>query len=135
MNNSDQLSHDRLLQEMFMWVHNKYPQTRGLYFHVENEFKPFPNESQQSIMIRKNRRKAIGTVPGVLDHLFYWKGRLYAFDAKIGKDRLSEDQLAFIDKCRQNGGDGWEVRDLDSFKKILANILESEKVSHDFIIH
>lgn len=128
MNTQDELSHDRLLQEMFMHVHNTYREARGLYFHVSNEFKPFPGESKQSIMIRLNRLKAIGTVPGIMDHLFYWNGALYAWDAKVGKDKLNDEQLAFIDRLRKNGGDGWEVREetLHLFKAQIKSIVNGK---------
>lgn len=119
--------HDRLLQEMFMHVHNTYRQCRGLYFHVHNECKPYPRETKKAFMIRLNKLKAIGTVPGTMDHLFYWAGKLYGFDAKMGKDKLSGEQLQFLENLRLQGGDGWEVRDLSSFKELIEGIVNNKK--------
>ena len=116
-------THDRLLQEMYTWIHNNQPHLRGLYFHVPNECKPYPGESKHSHVVRLSKLKAIGTLPGVLDHLLILKGKLYGFDAKVGSDKLGPDQVAFIERLRINGGDGFEIRDMEQFRGIINSII------------
>lgn len=149
------LSHDRLLQEMFLYTYNKYPETRGLYFHVQNESRPIdadilfpiltkflssnglflPKEKIQFFVkgldfgkehiIRMSRNKAIGTIPGITDHLFYWGSKLYAFDAKVKPDALSKSQEAFIERI---GGTGYAIYSMDAFQKIFDSIMFENKV-------
>lgn len=116
-------SHDALLSEMFKYVFNNYRDTRGLYFHVANECPPYPGESDDSYKKRLGHRREIGNVAGVVDHLFYWKGKLYGFDAKTGSGKLEPEQKAFIAGLKEHGGNGWEIRDLETFKKIIATII------------
>lgn len=145
--------HDRLLQEMFLYTYNKYPETRGLYFHVQNESRPIDADILFPILtnflknnglfldkekvsafirtldfgkehiIRMARNKAIGTIPGVCDHLLYWRQKLYAFDAKIFPDTLSAAQKAFIEKI---GGTGYAIFSIQEFKSIFDKIMESK---------
>lgn len=145
--------HDRLLQEMFLYTYNKYPETRGLYFHVQNESRPIdadilfpiltnflkshglflPSERIASFIrsidfgkehiIRMARNKAIGTIPGVTDHIFFWRGRLHAFDAKIAPDTLSTAQKSFIEKI---GGTGYAIFSIQEFKSIFDKIMEEK---------
>jgi len=67
--------------------------------------------------------KAVGLVKGVLDYEWYNNGRLFAFDFKVGNDRLSKDQLEYIRVLTLNGGAGMEIRSLEQFKAEVVNVL------------
>jgi hypothetical protein len=55
---------------------------------------------------------------------------LYGFDAKVGKDKLGDKQLAFIDKLRVCGGDGWEFRSEPDFQRIFIGIIKKHYGTH-----
>lgn len=120
---SKPLSHDALVAKCWQYTWNKHAKTRKLCFHVTNECKPYPGETRTSHLARLNHQKAIGVVPGVMDLLFFWKGRLYAFDIKIDHDTLSPDQHAFIAAIRSQGGEGYEIRSFEQFCSIFDTIM------------
>ena len=55
--------------------------------------------------------------------IFYYKGRMYAFDIKVGKDKLSTEQKEFIAAITKHGGYGCEIRSLEEFKEKINMIL------------
>lgn len=90
-------SEDRFSAEFSQWVWNTYPETRYTLFHVENEKEKLNGESAQSFMRRVSKSKAKGVVPGVWDYFWFWKGKVYVLELKVGAGRLSEDQKKFRD--------------------------------------
>ena len=52
---------------------------------------------------------------GVSDVLACFRGRLIAIEIKIGKDRLSDDQIGFTWNILHTGGVAIIVKDFDSF--------------------
>jgi len=118
-------SHDKLLSQMHLWMWNERPQTRGMY-HAN--FNNLPLELEHSLPLKVKLRlmsnmKAIGLVKDVLDSEFFWAGRLYMFDAKTEKDKLSVGQKEIIEKLKTQGGNGMEIRSLESFKSEIDCIL------------
>lgn len=124
------LSHDALLAKCFQYTWNKYPQTRYCCFHVTNELRPDKGETKQQFIIRLAQAKAIGVVAGVMDLLFYWKGTLYAFDVKVGKDRLSLSQKDFIKAVEGQGGKCFEINNFEQFISIFDSILCKDATVH-----
>jgi hypothetical protein len=61
-------------------------------------------------------------LPGVWDLVFYWKTCLYIFDVKVGKDKLSENQIRFRDNVISQGGQAHEINELDQFINITKHI-------------
>lgn len=144
------MTHDQLQAKCFQWAHNTFPVIRGQLFAVQNETRPYPGESKQSHLARISHNKSIGVQKGAMDlflfcaaldttyttgyeedgqYVEYHSGTYvppacYAFDAKIGKDHLSDAQLAFIQHLRACGGDGWEFRDEQSFRTIFISIMQ-----------
>lgn len=149
-----ELSHDALLSKCFQYTWNKYPKTRRLCFHVMNESKPVAPDLLQRILvqfckfigsyaapsvisafitrqlfdkehqIRMAQNKAIGIVPGVFDLLLYYRNKLYAFDVKIGHDKLSEYQKEFGQQLINNGGEWLEIRSFEQFCAIFDEIMK-----------
>jgi hypothetical protein len=147
------LSHDRLQQEFILYVHNKYPETRGTCFHVPNEMRIISKEILISLFISLlryfklfirseqleaycnaldltpyriqalSRGKSIGVLPGVLDILWYWNGRLIAIDVKVGKDKLSPSQLSFIAAIEKQGGKAYILSTIEQIPLIAKEVI------------
>lgn len=114
--------HDRIQQECWMHLWNMYPQTRRLMWHTPNELRKHKGESEREFIIRLGQSKASGVMKGIWDLVFYWKGVLYIFDIKIGKDRLSDEQKDFRDKVEAQGGKSFVIDTVQQFKDICLTL-------------
>lgn len=132
------MSHDRLQQEVFNFIHNNYPSARKCFWHTPNEFIPDTYIQDQckaitkgvlpqwlarvfegykkSLLIKMGQRKAIGVLAGVTDLVLYWRGVLLMMDIKLPGDKLSEAQLAFIAANEAQGGTFIEINTLEQAK-------------------
>lgn len=131
-------THDRLQQEIFTYIWNNYPQTRGNCWHTPNEFVPdtfiqtqckricgekLPSFLTQIFELYKkhfvsslSRRKAIGVLKGVTDLVLYYNGILLMMDIKLPWDSLSDAQKAFIVANEKQGGIFIEINTLAQAK-------------------
>jgi len=136
-------SHDRIQQELYVYLWNKYPQTRGCCWHTPNEFSQddyFKNrvlgvigkqnwlsklidECKTRNIIFMKRRKDIGVLKGVTDLVFHYKGILYMFDIKIGTDKLSDAQKDFIKANEAQGGKFFKIGSVEQGKGIIDKIM------------
>lgn len=119
-------SHDNLLADMHTWLWNTHPETRGLY-HANFNNLPLALESMLPLPLKMRLMgvmKHIGAVKGVMDAELFWSGRLYFFDAKIGTDKLSKDQLDVGSALFSQGGAFTSIRSLEQFQTEIKNILE-----------
>lgn len=143
---SENYTHDRLQQEIFIYIYNTYPQTRGNCWHTPNEFIPdtfvqreckrICGDKLPSFLVQVfnlytkhfvsalSKRKAIGVLAGVTDLVLYFNGCLLMMDIKLPGDKLSDAQLRFIDANVKQGG-----------KFIEINTLEQGKKDIDFHLH
>ena len=113
------LEHSSLQSRCFLWMWNEHPELRYLCFSVNNNLTTETVDARRQMALLKS----LGVVKGVLDLLFYYKGRLYAFDIKVGKDRLKPEQLEFIQAIKEQGGYGCEIRSFEEFKSKIESIL------------
>lgn len=90
-------SEDRFSAEFSQWAWNYHPETRYTLFHVENEKEKLNGESAASFVRRLSKAKAKGVVPGVWDYFWFWKGKVYVIELKVGRGVLSDDQKKFRD--------------------------------------
>lgn len=88
-------SEDKFSAELSQWLWNCCPATRRTFFHIENEKEKLAGESHTSYMRRLSKAKAKGVVPGVWDYLWFWKGRVYIIELKVGRGTLSDEQKKF----------------------------------------
>ena len=116
------MTHNQLQQKCWQLLWNEFPQSRYCAWHTKNEDIPHKGETKKDYIIRRSQDKAIGLLAGVWDIVFYWKGVLYIFDIKVGKDKLSEKQLRFEDCIIQQGGKSYEVNDREGFHQVLKQI-------------
>jgi len=138
------MSHDRIQQEIYNYLHNAYPQTRGTCWHTPNEFIPdtfvegqlkkvyaktkLPDFMQNIFNLAKKhfvsqlaKRKAIGVLKGVTDLVMYHRGVLLMMDIKLPGDTLSDAQQAFIDANIKQGGKFIEINTLEQGKRDIDN--------------
>lgn len=138
------MSHDRLQQEIYNYLHNQYPQTRGTCWHTPNEFIPdtfvesqlkkvysntklpdFMNNifqlAKKHFISQLSKRKAIGVLKGVTDLVMYFDGTLLMMDIKLPGDTLSEAQQYFISANVSQGGKFIEINTLEQGKRDIDN--------------
>lgn len=119
--------HDRLQQECYTHLWNQYPATRRTCWHTPNEFHRQKGMTAKEHMIIISQRKAIGVLSGVVDLTWYWKGTLYMFDIKIGRDTLSVAQADFITANVSQGGVFHEISTLYQFQSIVSEIMKGSE--------
>jgi len=127
--------HDQLLANMHEWLWNEHPETRYMY-HANFNNLPLALESMLPVSVKMRLMsviKHIGAVNGVMDAEFYWAGRMYAFDAKVGADRLSKEQLAFGAALLAQGGAFCEIRSLEQFKAEVECVLDNGCLINEMI--
>ena len=116
-----QMTHNQLQSKCFLWVWNEYPHLRGLLFSVTNNLTT--SLKGRAGAARMAEMKSLGVVKGTTDFIFYFKGRMYAWDIKVGYDKLRPEQIAFINKVKEQGGDGGEIRSFEEFKEMFRRIV------------
>lgn len=118
----EELTHNQLQAKCFTWMWNTYPELRGLLFSVNNNLTTQMDGNAGAIRMAK--LKSLGVIRGTTDFIFYYKGRMYAWDIKVGMDKLRPEQVEFITKVKENGGDGGEVRSLEEFQEKIKGIIK-----------
>ena len=121
-----QMTHNQLQSKCFLWVWNEYPYLRGLLFSVTNNLTT--SLKGRAGAARMAEMKSLGVVKGTTDFIFYFKGRMYAWDIKVGYDKLRPEQLDFINKVKEQGGDGGEIRSFEEFKEMFRMIINEQKI-------
>jgi hypothetical protein len=111
------ISEIQLQAKCFQWAWNTYPKTRKLLAHV-------PNGGSRN-KIEATQLKASGVVEGVHDLFFYWKGQLYWFELKVGKNKQSPAQIEFGQAMQAQGAICHEVRTLEQFQDLFKSIISA----------
>ena len=106
---------DRLQAECFKWARNTFPYTSGCLFAV-------PNGGKRN-KVEAMKLKATGTVAGIPDLLFLWKGRFHAFELKTETGTLSDNQKFVHKVWKFHGVEVRIVRSLEDFQKIFNGII------------
>lgn len=109
------MTEDKLQSECFQWMWNTYPNLRRSFWHVPNGGS---RDAREGL-----KMKACGVIPGVHDLHFLHQGKFYTFELKVGRNTLSDDQKKFASKVEENGGHWFEIRDLESFKEKVIEII------------
>jgi hypothetical protein len=127
-----ELHHDQLQSQAHQWLWNEKPNLRYLFHSNFNDIKIIEkmlrtltgrNIDNRQRMIILSQLKSVGLVKGVLDQELLYKGQMYFFDAKVGSDSLSKEQLEFKAINESNGAKCFEYYSLEEFKTIINNIL------------
>ena len=112
------------------WLWNEYPETRGLYFCVNNENSRSKYESKTKQLISGAQRKAMGVVAGVSDTICFIPSRGYhglCIEFKTSIGRQSEAQKDWQQLVEEKGYKYVVIRSLDEFKKIISWYLDEKK--------
>lgn len=142
----------KLQSQCVIWLWNTYPETRGLFFSVENEGARISASmvKAETLFIQQNlqrpqnilqscrklmemclngnavagaQAKAMGVTSGVSDCLFMWKGETYAFEFKTVIGKQSEKQTWWQSRIEEHGFKYFIVRDYDVFVSIMEAII------------
>jgi hypothetical protein len=105
----------RIQSACFLWLWNELPQTRYLYYHVPNGGKRTPVEAMQL--------KAAGTIAGIPDNVFHWRGMTYFFEFKTKTGTVSQVQKQCHAALRAHGFEVHIVREVEKFKEIICSIV------------
>lgn len=103
---------NRLQQDCYIWLHNTYPELRGLYFEIHNNA-----FSAQSGMLHKS----IGRIAGVADNclLLPDKGGTIFFEFKSEHGRQSNAQKKWGHLVQNNGYPYYIVKSLQEFQEYV----------------
>jgi len=107
-------SEAQIQAECVKWLWNNYPETRGLFFAVNNN---------SEHVVRAMGRKAVGQVPGVSDTIFLWNGIAYLIEFKTESGRQSLAQEKWQQVVDHAGFYYFIVRSLEEFQELTEKIL------------
>lgn len=96
------------------WLWNTYPQTRGLFFAVNNN---------SEHVARAMNRKAVGLVAGVSDTIFLWRGKALLIEFKTPTGRQSAKQKEWQERAEAQGFRYYIVRSLEDFQDLIKKTL------------
>lgn len=115
------MTHEQLIAKCTQWFWNEFPEERRMLFAVNNNVSSGLSRQQQ--IIEGNKNKAKGVVAGVLDLCYLcFTGQIVFMDAKVGKDRLSNEQLDFIDKLNSRGIMWFTFSTFEEFQQIIKQL-------------
>lgn len=111
------MNEDSILAQCHQWIWNTYPQTRLLSWHIANERKTTPTQGA--------KLKAKGVIAGVPDYVLNWQGKTYYFEFKTSKGTVSKQQQLLHYVLFEQGFETEIIRDVETFKKLITNILNN----------
>lgn len=109
-----------------LWLWNTYPETRGLYFCVNNENSRSKYESLKQQLRSGAQRKALGIVPGVSDTILMIPRKGYhalCIEFKTPTGRQSDVQKEWQEKVESQGYRYVVIRSLEDFQHEIENYL------------
>ena len=114
------MTHEQLIAACTQWFWNTFPEERRMLYAVNNNVSAGLSKHQQ--IIEGNKNKAKGVVAGVLDLCYLLPNKCCYLDAKVGNDRLSDDQLDFIGKLEDRNHLWCVFKSLEEFKEIIYRL-------------
>lgn len=103
-------------QQCRISFNNKYPNLRGLLFHVRNN-----SESSRDGAYWKE----LGVIPGVSDFMFLFKGKCHCIELKTPYGNQSEAQVIWEKKVVSQGIDYYIVNSIQKFDSLIEKIVNS----------
>lgn len=114
------MTHEQLIAKCTQWFWNTFPEERRMLYGVNNNVSSGLSRQQQ--LIEGNKNKAKGVVPGVLDLCYILPNKVCYLDAKVGKDKLSSEQIDFIKKLEDRGHTWAVFSSFEEFQTIINNL-------------
>lgn len=119
------MTHEQLIAAVTQWFWNEFPEERRMLYAVNNNVSAGLSRQQQ--IIEGNKNKAKGVVAGVLDLCYIcFDGRTIYFDAKVGNDTLSKEQIDFCGKLDDRGISWFVFKTVEEFKSIINTIRDGQ---------
>ena len=109
------ISEIQLQSAFFQWAWNNFTHTRRLFYHVPNGASRNKAEAAQL--------KSSGVVAGVWDMPFLWRGTLHYFEFKVGRNVLSDAQVAFKAANEPHGAKFYVFYELAEAQKAFCQII------------
>lgn len=112
-----------------LWLWNTHPETRHLYFAVQNELSTSNRLSKQDQLREGARRRAMGVVSGVSDAiLFLPRGGYHAacIEFKTSVGRQSEAQKEWQHLVTKQGYLYVVIRSLEEFQDFINKYLSNQ---------
>lgn len=115
------MTHEQLIAQCTQWFWNTFPEERRMLYAVNNNVSAGLSRQQQILEGAKNKAK--GVVAGVLDLCYIcFDGRSIYLDAKIGNDRLSDEQKDFCSKLDSRGILWFVFSTFEEFRNIINTL-------------
>lgn len=123
------MTHEQLIAKCTQWFWNEFPEERRMLYAINNniseglmKYVPLHLRAQVAREIGA-KNKALGVVAGVLDLCYIcFTGQVVYLDAKVGNDRLSDEQLDFIDKLNSRGIMWFTFSTFEEFQQIIKQL-------------
>ncbi len=114
-NTDDSLSEIQIQAKAYQYLHNNYPQLRGLLFHV-------PNGGNRN-KIEGMQLKAAGVIPGVPDLLLVWRGKVNWIEVKTTSGSVSPIQAHIHQVWVENGAKGTIARSAEEIIEFVLDMI------------
>lgn len=113
------MKEEKLQSICFRWFNNEHPNLRGCMWHV-------PNGGSRD-MREAVKLKATGVIAGVWDLHFIHNGKLHIIEMKVGKGKLSKEQIWWESQVTKQGAISHPpVYNFEDFKNLINKIFLSE---------
>jgi len=112
--NDKDMSEAQIQAACVTWLWNTYPQTRGLFFAVNNN---------SEHVARAMNRKAVGLVAGVSDTIFLWRGKALLIEFKTPTGKQSAKQQEWQERAEAQGFRYYIVRSLEDFQELIRGLI------------
>lgn len=109
------ISEDLLQSRIWQKAWNEFPQSRRCMWAVPNGYKLSAPQAMKA--------RATGLLSGVWDLHLFWKGQLYLFELKVGRNNLTDNQKEWGETMIQQGATCYVVRTVDEFFDIFTRII------------
>ena len=142
MKKQQQLSEIAIQTSAFVWFSNTYTHLRGcLYAHSNGIPLPSKDEGISGVALAKvkawakrhgQRLKFSGTVAGVSDMAFMFKGEVTYIELKTATGTQSQKQKDWQALCEKHGFSYFVVRDLETFQQLINSVmlLSADRMQH-----
>jgi len=116
---SKPLTEAQLQAQLWKIAWNEFPQSRRHIWAI-------PNGAKRT-MYEQTVSKATGTLAGVWDLHCFYKGQFYVFELKVGRNKLSDEQLDWGQKMSIHGANIMVLRetDIEKWRELLAGIFNT----------
>ena len=109
----NEASEHKLQSLCFIHHHNTYPEYRGLLFHVNNKSRN---------AIEGNKMKSLGTVSGIPDLIYIFKGKVYGIEMKTETGVVPPSQKVIHAKWNEHQIKVYICRSFIQFQEIIKEI-------------